>query len=155
MATRSGSGFGYRIGLNCYAPNQAACLLIAAQGDQLDELDQLIVLPTAAGAVEQVQALQWPGSIMILGVDRPGCAGYATHGLDRQAAGFAVAAELAENATSLVLDAGTAITADVWRRSHGRPEWLGGWIIPGSRVAMQGLAAAAPALPPPMNALMG
>ena len=113
-------------------------------------LQELIVLPTAAASVavlEQAAPAAWRRSMTILGRDRPGCAGYATHGLDRQAGGFAVVEGLPAGARAIVLDAGTAITADVWEVVAGKPIWLGGWILPGSRVAMQGLAAAAPALP--------
>ena len=124
--------------------------------------DVLVYLPTAAAATAEVAALNWPGSTAGLGTVILGCPGYATHGLDRQAGGFAVQAlgkgtQKAETTKqnpctgAIVVDAGTAITADAWLLPAGAdlPTFLGGWIIPGHQAGMAGLATAAPALPQP------
>ena len=70
---------------------------------------------------------------------------YATCGYDRVLAG--VVTTMREMRSLVVLDAGTATTITAWLYADGRPQFVGGLILPGAQACLDGLIAAAPALP--------
>jgi pantothenate kinase type III len=70
---------------------------------------------------------------------------YATCGYDRVLAGAVTSQR--EQRSLIVLDAGTATTITAWSFTVGRPVFAGGLILPGAQACLDGLTAAAPALP--------
>lgn len=75
---------------------------------------------------------------------------YATCGYDRVLAGAVTCAK--EQRSVVVLDAGTATTITAWKwiaekGAGGTPHFAGGLILPGAQACLDGLTAAAPALP--------
>jgi pantothenate kinase type III len=87
------------------------------------------------------------GLLRVIGEDLllPDYGQYATCGYDRVLAGAVTC--LKEQRSLVVLDAGTATTITAWHCELGLPRFAGGLILPGAQACLDGLTAAAPALP--------
>ena len=137
----------------------------------IDELDTLeidlfgistcIVLPGAQKAAQQwgdwLKRIYPALPLVYLGSDMsiPDVGQYATCGLDRVCAGIGAVSLLPEQLSRVVVvDFGTATTFNAWRRDDsGYPRFAGGLILPGAQSCIDGLAAAAPALPQDITAI--
>ena len=131
-----------------------------------NEVSELILLPCNRAHGELVRAW-WadtaPGRrLRVIGEDLPlpDYGQYATCGYDRVLAGAVTCAK--EQRSVVVLDAGTATTITAWKWMDGSdgvsgaggasgaigiPKFAGGLILPGAQACLDGLTAAAPALP--------
>ena len=121
------------------------------------EVRELVLLPGNRVHGDLVRAW-WadtaPGRrVRVIGEDLvlPDYGQYATCGYDRVLAGAVTCAK--EQRSVVVLDAGTATTITAWKWSidpsqvTGAPKFAGGLILPGAQACLDGLSAAAPALP--------
>jgi len=121
------------------------------------EVRELVLLPGNRVHGDLVRAW-WadtaPGRrVRVIGDDLvlPDYGQYATCGYDRVLAGAVTCAK--EQRSVVVLDAGTATTITAWKWSidpsqvTGAPKFAGGLILPGAQACLDGLSAAAPALP--------
>lgn len=108
----------------------------------------LILQGNACKYTDDLNDLRAEVAIQVVGVDYPlpDCGQYATCGGDRVCAGIGAVCE--RGVSQVVVDAGTATTVSAWRRAAGPwPRFAGGLILPGAQACLQGLHAAAPALP--------
>lgn len=115
------------------------------------EVGELVLLPGNKVNGELVRAW-WRETgggrpLRVIGEDLrvPDYGQYATCGYDRVLAGVVTCQR--EQRSLIVLDAGTATTITAWRWAEGRPVFAGGLILPGAQACLDGLTAAAPALP--------
>jgi pantothenate kinase type III len=112
---------------------------------------ELVLLPGNRALGERVrgwwQMLAAGRPLRVIGEDLlvPDYGQYATCGYDRVLAGAVTS--LKEQRSLIVLDAGTATTITAWRFISGAPTFAGGLILPGAQACLDGLTAAAPALP--------
>ena len=108
---------------------------------------ELILLPGNRRQGEQVRSWWGNQPIRVIGEDLrvPDYGQYATCGYDRVLAGAVTS--LREKRSLVVLDAGTATTITAWRYHDDLPQFAGGLILPGAQACLDGLVAAAPALP--------
>lgn len=116
---------------------------------------ELVLLPgnrTHGDFVRDWWAETAPGHrLRVIGEDLllPDYGQYATCGYDRVLAGAVTCAK--EQRSVVVLDAGTATTITAWKwiagTPGGVPQFAGGLILPGAQACLDGLSAAAPALP--------
>ena len=112
---------------------------------------ELILLPGNRAQGERVrvwwQTVAAGRPLRVIGEDLavPDYGQYATCGYDRVLAGAVTC--LKEQRSLIVLDAGTATTITAWRFVNGAPAFAGGLILPGAQACLDGLTAAAPALP--------
>ncbi len=112
---------------------------------------ELVLLPgnRAHGEVVRAWWAEVAGGrrLRVIGEDLPlpDYGQYASCGYDRVLAGAVTCAK--EQRSVVVLDAGTATTITAWRWADGVPHFAGGLILPGAQACLDGLAAAAPALP--------
>lgn len=111
------------------------------------EASELILLPGNRQSGEQVRAWWGDRPLRVVGEDLrvPDYGQYATCGYDRVLAGAVTS--LREQRSLVILDAGTATTLTAWRYADGKPNFAGGLILPGAQACLDGLVAAAPALP--------
>ena len=125
--------------------------LDAFMGRQGAGIRELILLP--GNRVHGDLVREWwaslPGQrhLRIIGEDVavPDYGQYATCGYDRVLAGAVTC--IREQRSVVVLDAGTATTITAWKWQVGAPHFAGGLILPGAQACLDGLSAAAPALP--------
>lgn len=115
------------------------------------EAAELILLPGNRANGELVRSWwQRAGQgrpLRVIGLDLPvpDYGQYASCGYDRVLAGAVTSRR--EQRSVIVLDAGTATTITAWNFAADRPAFAGGLILPGAQACLDGLTAAAPALP--------
>ena len=121
---------------------------VARHGEGVTEL---VLLPGNRAHGDLVRAW-WsdtaPGRrLRVIGDDLalPDYGQYSTCGYDRVLAGAVTCAK--EQRSVVVLDAGTATTITAWKWTANSPKFAGGLILPGAQACVDGLTAAAPALP--------
>jgi pantothenate kinase type III len=113
--------------------------------------ERLLLLPGSHRGAERLRSV-WPHELHRLGHDLPlpDCGQYPGCGGDRVLAGLAAVERCRSNV--IVINAGTALTVDAWRRDPDRAppaRFLGGCIAPGPEAMLAGLQTLAPALPLP------
>ncbi len=108
---------------------------------------ELILLPGNRQQGELVRSWWGAQPLRVIGEDLrvPDYGQYATCGYDRVLAGAVTS--LREKRSLVILDAGTATTLTAWRYVDAQPLFAGGLILPGAQACLDGLVAAAPALP--------
>lgn len=125
--------------------------LVAFHASHGTGIRELILLPgnrCHGDLVREWWAATVPGGVLrVIGEDLvlPDYGQYATCGYDRVLAGAVTC--LKEQRSLIVLDAGTATTITAWHCALGLPRFAGGLILPGAQACLDGLTAAAPALP--------